>query len=156
MLHACLGPCHLFFRRTPHGDELLMPACVGCSGELIRPGAQQVLHMLLQETFRMPVYREHCEWVHPLYEAHVRPTLVTFYNTTKSGMERADRYGGTQCLVIAVPQQPESCMVETARANLCLASKTAQAVDAINCPMLHHACLCVGQGRALCLQESSR
>ncbi|BDA47654.1 probable Nck-associated protein 1 at N-terminal half [Coccomyxa sp. Obi] len=75
----------------PRLKEWSLLAFLICPGELIRPGAQQVLHMLLQETFRMPVYREHCEWVHPLYEAHVRPTLVTFYNTTKSGMERADR-----------------------------------------------------------------
>lgn len=53
----------------------------------------------------MPVYREHFEWVHPLYEAHVRPTLVTFYNTTKSGMERADRCRKVQCLVVAIAQQ---------------------------------------------------
>lgn len=39
----------------------------------------------------MPVYREHCEWVHPLFEAHVRPTLVTFYNNVKPGLELTDR-----------------------------------------------------------------
>ena len=51
----------------------------------------------------MPVYREYCEWVHPLYETHVRPTLVTFYNTSKSGMERAERCGTLHGLAIAMP-----------------------------------------------------
>jgi len=61
------------------------------TGEAIRPGALQLLEILLQETLLMPVYRDHCEWVHPLYEAHVRPTLVTFYNSVKPGLEHIDR-----------------------------------------------------------------
>ena len=54
-----------------------------CAGELVRPGALQTLQILLQETFRIRIFREHCAWVHPLFEAHVRPTLLAHYHSTR-------------------------------------------------------------------------
>ena len=46
------------------------------AGESIRPGAFAVMEALLQDTMRIRVYREHCEWLHPIFAAHVRPTML--------------------------------------------------------------------------------
>ncbi len=61
------------------------------AGEVVRPGALQALQSLLQETYQIQVYREHCAAVHPLFEAHVRPTLLAHYNSTKSALPPGDR-----------------------------------------------------------------
>ena len=51
-------------------------AVATAAGESIRPAAFAVMEALLRETMRIRVYREHCEWLHPIFQAHVRPTML--------------------------------------------------------------------------------
>ena len=68
------------------GGKPCLPA-----GELVRPGCLQALQIMLQETFRIHIYKEHCKWVHPLFEEHVRPTLVAHYQSTKGSLAGGER-----------------------------------------------------------------
>jgi hypothetical protein len=47
------------------------------------PGCRELLASMLRETFRMPVYRDHFEWLQLLCEQYVKPTLVTLYAQLK-------------------------------------------------------------------------
>lgn len=115
----------------------------GVSGEVIRPGARQTLHGLLRDTLKMSIYKEHCEWVHPLFEAHVRPTLVTFYNSTKASLERADRCdtGVSQQWAYHSDDHPSNCVM--------LCSWGLQAI----LPSWQDSCM--DDAQHVCLQESS-
>ncbi|KAK9814453.1 hypothetical protein WJX72_006133 [[Myrmecia] bisecta] len=62
-----------------------------CPGEMIRPGALEACKVLLEDTLRVPVYKEYCEWIHALYEQHVRPTILMHFNQVKKGMAWTDR-----------------------------------------------------------------
>jgi hypothetical protein len=44
---------------------------------------RELLASLLRETFRMQVYRDHFEWLHPLCELHVKPALTALYTQLK-------------------------------------------------------------------------
>jgi hypothetical protein len=64
---------------------------MGFAGQLIRPRALQALQVLLRDRLKITVYKNHSEWVHPLYEAHVRPTLLDHYQSLRLNLEGSDR-----------------------------------------------------------------
>lgn len=43
----------------------------------MRPGALATMQLLLEETMRVRVYKDACDWVHPLFEQHVRPVMLS-------------------------------------------------------------------------------
>ena len=47
------------------------------SGEAVRPGALATMQLLLEETMRIRVYKDVCDWVHPVFEQHVRPVMLS-------------------------------------------------------------------------------
>ena len=53
-------------------------ADAACSpGEAIRPGALATIQLLLEETMLIRVYRDVCDWVHPVFQQHVRPVILS-------------------------------------------------------------------------------
>ncbi len=57
----------------------------------MRPGGVQAVQGLLAEGFRARLWRGECEWLHPQFEAHVRPTLLAHYSAAKRGLGPRDR-----------------------------------------------------------------
>lgn len=51
-----------------------------------------MLRGVLRGTFRVRVYREHCEWVHPLCEEHVQPTMLKHYQQIRRTLNKPDRW----------------------------------------------------------------
>ena len=50
-------------------------ACL--SGEAARPGALATMQLLLEETMLIRVYSDVCDWVHPVFQQHVRPAMLS-------------------------------------------------------------------------------
>jgi hypothetical protein len=48
----------------------------GFAGESMRVGGMAVMQTLLEESLRIQIYKEVCEWIHPIFQAHVRPTML--------------------------------------------------------------------------------
>ena len=40
---------------------------------------------------RLQIYRERSEWVHHLYELHVKPALVLHFHASRAGVPSEDR-----------------------------------------------------------------
>ena len=64
------------------------------AGELVRPRALEVLRLLLETNFRLPIHQERASWLHSLYEQHVKPALNMYYKNVKAQTPRA---GGERC-----------------------------------------------------------
>ena len=64
------------------------------AGELVRPRALEVLRLLLETNFKLPIHKERASWLHSLYEQHVKPALNMYYKNVKAQTPRA---GGERC-----------------------------------------------------------
>lgn len=62
------------------------------AGEIIRPGGLDALKVVLSNTFRIVVFRDICEWVHPLYDEHVQPVMLQYCQQLQSTLaEKEER-----------------------------------------------------------------
>ena len=54
-----------------------MNGCVyTAAGEAVRPGALATMQVLLEETMRIRIYKDVCDWIHPIFQNHVRPIMI--------------------------------------------------------------------------------
>jgi len=53
-----------------------------CPGETARNEVCELLSLICKDTFRFIIYRNHVEWLHPLFEQHVVPLMIS---TAKKG-----------------------------------------------------------------------
>lgn len=70
----------------------------------------QALEILLRETLILTIYKKRSEWVHPLYEAHVRPTLIDHYQSMRLNLNAYERCV-FEAFAVTVRKKQSSCLV---------------------------------------------
>ena len=66
----------------------------GCNyhaGLATQPEGASLLQKLLSNTMRLQIYRERSEWVHHLYELHVKPALVLQFHASRPVVPAEER-----------------------------------------------------------------
>lgn len=61
----------------PNSLVLHHKQCNICAaGEAVRPGALAAMQVLLEETMRIRIYKDVCDWIYPIFQSHVRPLII--------------------------------------------------------------------------------
>ena len=75
------------------GQQLPFEPQSCCSaGVTINAYAVDLLKQLLETNFRLHIFREYADWIHPLYEAHVKPTLTSHYKSIRGTVSYSSRH----------------------------------------------------------------
>lgn len=91
---------------TPHTYTPL-PLYTLTQGALAVDLCTDLTRLLLSESCVLPVYRTRTEWLHPLFETHVRPGLLEGVQGSKNSIpDKSQRY------VIKVIKVDEWCMFD--------------------------------------------
>lgn len=62
----------------------------------MRAEVRALLSIIARDNLRHPIYRNHVEWIHPLIEKFVVPTMVTVAKKVWSQEGRAVLHGGME------------------------------------------------------------